>query len=33
MPNVIRSGDPTSHGGKVVESGASHFTVSTFSSA
>jgi uncharacterized Zn-binding protein involved in type VI secretion len=28
MPNVIRLGDPTSHGGKVVESGAPHFTVS-----
>lgn len=28
MPNVIRLGDPTSHGGKVVSSGATHFTVS-----
>lgn len=27
MPNVIRLGDPTSHGGKVIESGAPHFTV------
>jgi len=27
MPHVIRVGDPTSHGGKVVASGASHFTV------
>lgn len=28
MANVIRIGDPTSHDGKVVESGAPHFTVS-----
>jgi uncharacterized Zn-binding protein involved in type VI secretion len=28
MKNVIRLGDPTSHGGKVLESGAPHFTVS-----
>lgn len=28
MPNVIRVGDPTSHGGKVLESGAPQFTVS-----
>lgn len=28
MPNVIRIGDPTSHGGQVVESGALQFTVS-----
>ncbi|WP_373989468.1 PAAR domain-containing protein [Duganella sp. BuS-21] len=28
MPNVVRLGDPTSHGGKVLESGAPHFTVS-----
>ena len=27
MSNVIRLGDPTSHGGKVIESGASHITV------
>jgi len=27
MRKVIRLGDPTSHGGKVLESGASHFTV------
>lgn len=27
MPNVIRLGDPTSHGGKVTSAGASHFTV------
>jgi uncharacterized Zn-binding protein involved in type VI secretion len=27
MKNVIRLGDPTSHGGKVLESGAPHFTV------
>jgi len=27
MPNVIRLGDPTSHGGKVVSVSASHFTV------
>ena len=27
MPNVIRLGDPTSHGGKVVEVKASHYTV------
>lgn len=27
MPNVIRLGDPTSHGGQVIESGASHITV------
>lgn len=27
MPNVIRLGDPTSHGGKVVSSSASHITV------
>jgi len=27
MPNVIRLGDPTSHGGKVVESGAPEFVV------
>lgn len=27
MPNVIRIGDPTSHGGKVIESGAPHFVV------
>lgn len=28
MKNVIRIGDPTSHGGKVLESGAPNFTVS-----
>lgn len=28
MSNVIRIGDPTSHGGRVLESGASHFIVS-----
>lgn len=28
MPNVIRVGDPTSHGGKVVQSSAPHFVVS-----
>lgn len=28
MPNVIRVGDPTSHGGQVVSSSVSHFTVS-----
>jgi uncharacterized Zn-binding protein involved in type VI secretion len=27
MPNVIRLGDPTSHGGKVVDSSAPHITV------
>lgn len=27
MPNVIRLGDPTSHGGKVVSVAATHFTV------
>jgi uncharacterized Zn-binding protein involved in type VI secretion len=27
MPNVIRLGDPTSHGGKVVSASASHITV------
>jgi uncharacterized Zn-binding protein involved in type VI secretion len=27
MPNVIRLGDPTSHGGKVVSASANHFTV------
>ena len=27
MPNVIRIGDPTSHGGKVVSSSVRHFTV------
>jgi uncharacterized Zn-binding protein involved in type VI secretion len=27
MPNVIRLGDPTSHGGKVVNVSANHFTV------
>lgn len=27
MPNVIRLGDPTSHGGKVASVSASHFTV------
>ncbi len=27
MPNVIRLGDPTSHGGKVISSSASHVTV------
>ena len=27
MPNVIRIGDPTSHDGKVVESGAPQFLV------
>lgn len=27
MPNVIRLGDATSHGGKVVSVGATHFTV------
>ncbi|GGY62965.1 PAAR domain-containing protein [Pseudoduganella albidiflava] len=27
MPNVIRLGDPTSHGGRVVSVSASHFTV------
>jgi uncharacterized Zn-binding protein involved in type VI secretion len=28
MKNVIRIGDPTSHGGQVMESGAPQFTVS-----
>lgn len=28
MPNVIRIGDPTSHGGKVIDSGAPQFVVS-----
>jgi uncharacterized Zn-binding protein involved in type VI secretion len=28
MPNVIRLGEDTSHGGQVVSSGASHITVS-----
>ena len=28
MLNVIRVGDPTSHGGKVVETSAPHFIVS-----
>lgn len=28
MKNVIRIGDPTSHGGEVVESGAPHFIIS-----
>lgn len=27
MPNVIRLGDPTSHGGQVVSVSADHFTV------
>lgn len=27
MPNVVRIGDSTSHGGKVIESGAPHFIV------
>jgi uncharacterized Zn-binding protein involved in type VI secretion len=27
MRNVIRLGDPTSHGGKVVKTSATHFTV------
>lgn len=27
MPNVIRVGDPTSHGGKVVSTGAAHVRV------
>lgn len=27
MPKVIRVGDPTSHGGKVISSSAPHFTV------
>ena len=27
MPNVIRVGDPTSHGGKVISTSASHITV------
>ena len=27
MPNVIRLGDPTDHGGKVVSTSASHITV------
>jgi uncharacterized Zn-binding protein involved in type VI secretion len=27
MPNVIRLGDPTSHGGKVISTSASHITV------
>lgn len=27
MPNVIRLGDPTDHGGQVVASGAPHYTV------
>ncbi|MFC3377988.1 PAAR domain-containing protein [Rugamonas sp. CCM 8940] len=31
MPKVIRLGDPTSHGGKVLESGAPHFTVGDIS--
>lgn len=28
MPNVIRVGDPTSHGGQVLNSSVAHFTVS-----
>jgi uncharacterized Zn-binding protein involved in type VI secretion len=28
MQNVIRVGDPTSHGGKVISSSVSHFNVS-----
>jgi len=28
MLNIIRVGDPTSHGGQVIESGAPHFIVS-----
>lgn len=28
MANVIRVGDPTSHGGKVASSSVAHFTVS-----
>ena len=28
MPNVIRVGDPTSHGGQVIESSANHIIVS-----
>ena len=28
MTNVIRVGDPTSHGGKVLSSSVGHFTVS-----
>jgi len=28
MPNVIRVGDPTSHGGRVVKTGAPHVKVS-----
>jgi len=27
MPNVIRLGDATSHGGKVVKVGAKHYTI------
>lgn len=27
MPNVIRVGDPTDHGGEVLASSAEHFTV------
>ncbi|MEH6435666.1 PAAR domain-containing protein [Massilia sp. DD77] len=27
MPNVIRLGDPTSHGGKVVKISATHYTI------
>ena len=27
MPNVIRLGDPTSHGGKVISAGASDYLV------
>ena len=27
MPNIIRLGDPTDHGGKVIASGAPQFTV------
>ena len=27
MPNIIRLNDPTSHGGKVVNVAATHFTV------
>lgn len=27
MPNVIRLGDPTSHGGRVVEVAATHYTI------
>ena len=27
MPNVIRVGDPTSHGGEVIQSSATHFVV------